>query len=159
MTQLSENFTLEEATYSETAIRLNIDNQPDATQLANMTFTASQMELIRAAVDSPIKINSWLRQPAVNEAVGGVGHSAHMDGFATDSNCSKFANPLEYAKFVQDFLGTNGTPFDQIIHEYGSWMHISFAPAARGMTLTIFHNDQGKKYLTGLLSQDEYLAA
>ena len=158
MTQLSNHFSLEEATYSETAIRLNLDNQPDETILSNMIFTATQMDLIREAVDVPIKINSWLRIPEVNQAVGGVGHSAHMDGFAVDCNCSKFSCPLEFAEFVRDYLNTNNIPFDQIIHEYGSWMHISFAPAARGMTLTIFHNDQDKKYLTGLLSKEEYLS-
>ena len=41
---LSEHFTLEEATYSETAIRLHIDNQPNEQQLANMKTAAEKLE-------------------------------------------------------------------------------------------------------------------
>jgi len=36
MTQLSEHFSLEEATHSDTAIRQGIDNQPSTLQLENM---------------------------------------------------------------------------------------------------------------------------
>ena len=36
MTMLSEHFSLDEATYSETAVRMHINNQPDERQLANM---------------------------------------------------------------------------------------------------------------------------
>ena len=42
---LSDHFTLEEGTYSETAIRLGISNQPDERQLANMKVAAQQLEM------------------------------------------------------------------------------------------------------------------
>ena len=40
---LSPNFTLEEATFSETATRLGIDNQPSPDQLENMKKAAEGM--------------------------------------------------------------------------------------------------------------------
>ena len=70
MTQLSEHFSLEEATYSETAIRQGINNQPDERQLANMKIAATELEKLRAVV-GPLRINSWIRLPEVNVAVGG----------------------------------------------------------------------------------------
>ena len=57
---LSENFTLEEGTYSETAIRMNINNQPDERQLANMKSAAQQLEAVRN-VTGALRVNSWLR--------------------------------------------------------------------------------------------------
>ena len=56
---LSEHFTLEEATYSETAVRQGIDNQPSTVQLENMKTAAQKLEQLRA-VTGPLKINSWL---------------------------------------------------------------------------------------------------
>jgi hypothetical protein len=44
---LSEHFTLEEATYSETAVRMGIYNQPDARQLENMKSAAECLEGVR----------------------------------------------------------------------------------------------------------------
>lgn len=148
--QLSEHFSLSEATYSATAIRLGIDNMPSTLQLQNMKVTAQGLELVRAALGHPIHIDSWLRLPLVNVAVGGSRISAHMDGFAADILCPDFGNPLAVCKAIV----AAGIKFDQIIHEYGEWTHISFAPAMRGQLLTIFHPH--KDYVSGLLTAEEY---
>jgi hypothetical protein len=47
MMKLSENFTLDEATYSETAVRMGINNQPNEQQLENMVTVARNMEKVR----------------------------------------------------------------------------------------------------------------
>jgi len=83
---LSDHFTLEEGTYSETAIRLGISNQPDERQLANMKSAAEQLEAVRN-VTGALRVNSWLRLPDVNVAVGGSKVSSHMDGWAIDCSC------------------------------------------------------------------------
>jgi len=57
MTKLSEHFTLEEATHSDTAVRMGINNQPDENQLANMKKVAESMEQIRAVLGKPISVN------------------------------------------------------------------------------------------------------
>lgn len=148
---LSAHFTLEEATYSETAIRLGINNQPSAQQLANMVSAAAQLEAVRA-VSGPLRVNSWLRLPDVNVAVGGARASSHMDGWAID--CSSSAHtPHELCQMVKKA----GIKFDQMIHEYGRWMHISFAPEMRQQELTIFKPEG--KYKPGILTEAEYHAA
>ncbi len=149
MTKLSEHFTLEEATHSDTAIRQGINNQPDAKQLENMKIAAEGMEKVRAALGKPISVNSWLRLPEVNVAVGGSKVSSHMDGWAIDF-VSSYGNPLAVCKAIE----AAGIKFDQMIHEYGRWTHISFAPEMRGQKLTIFRPEN--KYKQGLLSEDEY---
>lgn len=147
---LSEHFTLEEATYSITAIRKGLNNQPNIKQLENMKFAASQLELFRA-IAGPLHVDSWLRLPAVNVAVGGAEKSSHMDGFAIDCTSSKYT-PYELCQLMLK----SGIKFDQIIHEYGTWMHVSFAPEMRGQTLTIFHPEG--KYKPGILTEAEYHA-
>jgi hypothetical protein len=148
---LSPNFTLEEATFSETAIRLGINNQPNAQQLANMVSAAAQLEAVRA-FSGPLRVNSWLRLPEVNVAVGGARASSHMDGWAID--CSSTTHtPYQLCQMVK----SAGIKFDQMIHEYGRWMHISFAPEMRQQELTIFKPEG--KYKPGILTESEYHAA
>ena len=148
---LSEHFTLEEATYSETAIRNGIDNQPSTLQLENMKIAAKNLELVRAAT-GPLRVNSWLRLPAVNVAVGGSKVSSHMDGWAIDVSSSKLT-PYQLCMEVKKA----GIKFDQMIHEFGRWMHISFDPAMRQQELTIFKPDN--KYKAGILTEEEYKKA
>ena len=146
---LSEHFSLEEATHSDTAIRLGINNQPDARQLENMKKAAIGMEQVRALLGKSISVNSWIRLPEVNVAVGGSKVSSHMDGWAIDF-VSPFGTPYAVCKAIE----VSGIKFDQMIYEYGKWTHISFAPEMRQQKLTIF-NPQ-KKYLIGILTADEY---
>jgi zinc D-Ala-D-Ala carboxypeptidase len=145
---LSEHFSLDEATYSETAIRLNINNQPEERQLANMTTAAKKLEEVRN-VTGALRVNSWLRLPDVNVAVGGSKVSSHMDGWAID--CSSSAH-TPYA--LCQLVIKAGIKFDQMIHEYGRWMHISFAPEMRQQALTIFKPEG--KYKPGILTEAEY---
>lgn len=147
---LSDHFTLEEATFSKKAFELNILNQPNAAQLANMKIAAQGMEQIRKLLNNPIKVTSWLRLPELNVAVGGSKVSSHMDGWAIDFQCPQYGTPYEVAKALKE----SNIQFDQVIHEYGLWTHVSFAPEMRNQFLTIFKPKQ--KYLSGILTEEEY---
>lgn len=150
---LSENFTLEEATFSETAVRMGINNQPSPEQLENMKIASEGMEKIRALLGKPIRVNSWLRLPEVNVAVGGSKISSHMDGWAIDFTCAGFGDPYTVAKALKD----SDIQVDQCIHEFGRWVHVSFAPQMRGQFLTIFKPDN--KYKVGIMTAEEYAKA
>lgn len=52
--------------------------------LANIKELARNLEVLRALVSTPIKINSGYRSPAHNEAIGGVPGSQHTKGLAAD---------------------------------------------------------------------------
>lgn len=151
--RLSDNFTLEEATFSDTAVRLGINNQPSPEQLENMKITAQGMETVRKLLGKPIRVNSWLRLPALNQAIGGALKSSHMDGWAVDFTCPAFGDPYTVAKALKE----SDIQVDQVIHEFGRWVHISFAPEMRGQFLTIFKPDN--KYKAGILTADEYAKA
>jgi hypothetical protein len=120
-------------------------------QLENMKHAAACLEPLRE-VTGPLRINSWLRLPEVNVAVGGSKVSSHMDGWAIDISSTKMT-PIELCRKVEEL----DIKFDQMIHEFGRWMHISFAPEMRQQKLTIFKPEG--KYKPGILTEDEYRSA
>jgi hypothetical protein len=115
-----------------------------------MKHAAEGMEKVRELTGA-LRVNSWLRLPDVNVAVGGSKISSHMDGFAIDVSCAAYT-PYELCQMVKKA----NIKFDQMIHEYGRWMHISFAPEMRQQELTIFKPEG--KYKPGILTEAEYHA-
>ena len=141
--KLSDNFKLQEALNSSTADRLGISNTPNAKQLIAIKHTATQMEKVRKVLkNKPISISSWFRATAVNKAVGGVSNSDHISGYAVDFKCPGFGSITDICKA----LVASGIKFDQLIWEYGRWVHISFSPSMRQQVLHI----KGRGYQQGL---------
>lgn len=121
--KLSKYFSLPELTVSETAARRGILNKPDAKAMENLKATAAVMDEIREHLGKPVLVTSGFRSEAVNAAIGGSKTSAHCKGLAVDFTCPGFGTPLEVARAV----AAMGIEFDQLIHEFGSWVHIGFA--------------------------------
>ena len=113
-------------------------------------MVAEKMEKIRMLLGKPLHINSWLRLPELNVAVGGSKVSSHMDGYAVDFTCSSYGNPYQIAKALKE----SEIQVDQCIHEFGRWVHVSFAPEMRNQFLTIFKPQN--KYVSGILTEQEY---
>lgn len=132
---LSPHFTLGEFTESDIATRKGITNAPTPDVLAKLRQTASGMEQVRALLGHPITITSAYRSAALNTAVGGSAKSAHVEGWAVDFKCPAFGSPLEIARAIA--ASEIFQDVDQLIHEYGRWVHISFDPRKRGQALTI----------------------
>ena len=121
--KISEHFTLEEFSFSETAARLGLDNTPIPTVITNLDLVAAVMERIRTLLgDRPIVVRSGYRSVAVNKAVGGVATSAHCHGLACDFVCPTFGTPAEVALVILK----SGIEYDQLILEYG-WVHVGLA--------------------------------
>ena len=120
---ISEHFTLDEVCHSQTAARLGIDNDLPTDLLANAKYAALGMEMIRKELGKPIKVSSWYRGPKLNAAIPGSSKtSAHMTGLAVDFTCPGFGTPEQIVRAIID----SGIGYDQIIHEFGAWVHISF---------------------------------
>jgi hypothetical protein len=137
-TQLTAHFTLDEFLVSTTAAQLGIPNTPTPEALKNLERLATVMEKVRGLTGHPIQITSGYRNAAVNQAVGGVANSAHLTGLACDWICPAFGTPERLCKLVEPCMGT--WQIDQLIWEYGSWVHLGLAPDgsdARQMALTI----------------------
>jgi len=147
---LSKHFSLEELTASEVAARAGIDNTPPAEAIRNLVRLAEGLELVRAALrNNAIHVTSGYRSPRLNQMVGGSKNSMHTQGLAADILCPAFGPPLEVCRAI----ATSGIPADQVIHEFGRWCHVGFAPeghAARNELLTIANAATG--YELGLRS-------
>ena len=140
---LSNNFTLEQLTFSYEGERRGLDNTPNAEQIINLTELAMALEKIQLLLGYPLHINSAFRSPKVNAAVGGSPTSAHMEGYAADFTCELFGSPLSVCKTI----ATSDIPYDQIIREYDSWCHFSCDPRMRRKLTRKFY---GQDYLDGL---------
>jgi hypothetical protein len=147
--RLSPNFTLAQLIRSETAERLGIDNHPGPDHVANLIRLAAMMEQVLQLLGHEVTINSGYRCPALNTAVGGAPLSRHALGLAIDFTCAGFGQPLQVARAI----AASPLPFDQVIHEYGRWVHLGLAPereTPRRQLLTICSSAAG--YVDGLVA-------
>ena len=146
MNKLTDHFTLEEFTDSQTAARRGIDNTPTAHEMKYLLHTAETMEKVRALLgDKPILISSGYRNHWVNSAVGGSKNSAHISGLAVDFTCPGFGTPLDICKELEPHMVE--LKIDQLIYEFETWVHLGLAGLAcdpRHMTLTI--DNQGTRH-------------
>lgn len=125
---LSPHFTLDEMVRSAAAVRRGLPNTPDKHALKELErLCVTVLEPIRAHV-GPLSITSGFRTPAVNAAVGSTAkNSAHLYGRAADFK------PLERTLRATFHLIRQlpGIPFDQLILERGTWIHVGIAPLGR----------------------------
>lgn len=136
MNRLTEHFALEELIHSNTAVRLGIPNDPNPWALSNLQRLALFLEEVRKVLGCPILISSGFRSQELNKAVGGAANSQHLMGLAADFIAPSYGSPFNVCTALAAFK----LPFDQLIHEFGAWTHISIPPNGtdqRGMLLTI----------------------
>ncbi len=128
MRNISKHVSYKEGVRSNTALRLGIENTPNAEQLEKMEIVAKEVfEPLREWVGGPIKVNSFFRGEKLNKAVGGSTKSQHMSGQAMDidDGFGHRSNADMYG-FIKENLN-----FDQMIWEFGDdenpdWVHVSF---------------------------------
>lgn len=146
---LSPHFTLAELTVSQTAARRGLNNVPPQQIVPNLRRLVDLvLEPLRASFGRPIVVTSGYRSPAVNAAVGGARHSAHMDGLAADIIVPGMS-ALDVCRRVVNL----SLPFDQVIHEFGEWCHVAAAVSGREPRreqLTARRTPGGTIYIKGL---------
>jgi len=153
--KLSKNFTLQEFTKSQTALRQGIDNTPEGEHLeAAKALFENVVQPVRENF-GPTVINSGYRGPALNEAVGGSAKSQHCKGEAVDIECPGVPN-ADIAQWIVDNLD-----FDQVILEFytpgipdSGWVHVSYRADGenRKSILTAMKEDGKTVYKTGLVA-------
>lgn len=122
VTMLSPHFALDEFLVSDYALRNGIDNTPPKEIMPNLERLADTLELVRAHLGNrPITITSGFRCRRLNAAIRGSDNSFHVFGLAVDFICPKFGTPLE---ICQAIARNPEIRFDQLIHEYGRWVHL-----------------------------------
>lgn len=139
-------FSLPEVTVSETAARRGINNIPPADVMTRLKASTEALDAVREHLGKPVLVTSGYRSPALNKVIGGVNTSHHTLGYAFDFTSPGFGTPYEVAKAISQ----SGIKYDQLIAEFGSWVHISFAPSMRQQNLTARKVNGRTVYETGI---------
>ena len=150
--RLSENFYLDEFTRSETAARFGIEitvKKGSDIWLSLERLCRTVLQPLRDEV-GPVTILSGYRPDTVNSLVGGSPTSQHRFGQAADIVVADMT-PLEVCQAISWF----SLPFDELIHEYGHWCHVSVTSSARvprGQMMTAYKAgpDRPTLYPSGL---------
>ena len=153
--KLTENFSLAEMTKSETALRLDLPNDPEPDHLENMKALAENvLQPVRNYFGMGVKVNSAYRHPDVNKAVGGSTTSDHCKGMAADIEIPGIPN-AELAEWIQDNL-----EFRQLILEFytpgvpdSGWVHVSYNSSDNKKQVLTAMKENGKTvYKPGLIA-------
>lgn len=141
--KLTPHFTLQEMTQSALAARHGWDNTPNEQEIANLKRTAELLEQVRKAVgNKPVIVTSGFRSKKVNDAAGSTDRSQHRLGCAADIRVPGMTPRQIVEKCIEAKV-----PFDQIILEYDSWVHISVPniPGAKPRNMRLIIDRKGTR--------------
>ncbi|MEO9387036.1 MULTISPECIES: D-Ala-D-Ala carboxypeptidase family metallohydrolase [Chromobacterium] len=117
--------------------------------LIDLAWTLDSIEKalkVRYGEKAKLDINCAYRCEQLNAAVGGSPTSAHKKGRAADITCNA-CSPYDLAVFIFK-MGIN---HDQIIQEFGRWVHVGMAEHPRKQALTARKINGKTVYLQGLM--------
>ncbi len=139
---LSQYFTWREATFSQTAARLGIDNTPPPEVQDNIRLAALSMDRVRKILGVPVLVSSWYRCLPLNRAIGSKPTSDHVNGWAVDFSAPDYGPPQLVFNYLRPLI--RDLRIDQLILEFpkapnGGWVHVSFRPGPRLQALMIDH--------------------
>lgn len=132
---LSPHFTVGEFFRSGTAIRLGIDNNPDAHPREGIS-TAEVVENLRALcteVLEPLRrrvgrviVTSGYRCQELNKAVGGVWNSQHLKGEAADIFVPDTATAMRYGYILERHSAVQQLLLEPMGIQQKRWIHVGF---------------------------------
>lgn len=140
--KITENFSLNELIESPTARRKGFNEQfaPPYFVIENLTALCfNVLQPLRNYLEVPIIINSGYRCGRLNSSITGAVKSQHMIGEAVDIRVPNMQT-IDICKAVIK----EGIEFDQMIEEYGVWVHISFKEGKNRMQ--VLQKKHGKPY-------------
>lgn len=151
---LSDNFTLEEFTYSSTAEQRGINNNIHDPETVIPNARALCQKVLQKVRDhfGPIVISSGYSNSQLCLALGRKTTSQHALGQAADIISNSVSN-YDLAVWIRDHL-----EFDQLIYEvrrrglskeYYDWVHVSYKREGRNRKEVLFSPPE-KGYKTGL---------
>ena len=146
---LTENFSLNELTKSQTAERKGINNTPSTEHQENLKrLCESILQRVRDHFERVVSISSGYHSEELCLAIGSKTTSQHAKGEAADFEIYGISN-----KELADWINENLT-YDQLILEYwkesdpnSGWVHCSFSlNGNRKQYLRAYKNEGKTKY-------------
>tara|TARA_R100000781_G_scaffold104578_1_gene68316 strand:+ start:134 stop:628 length:495 start_codon:yes stop_codon:yes gene_type:complete len=151
--KLSKNFTLEELTRSNTAVRMGIDNTPSKEHILKLRLLATEfLQVLRDRL-GPLRVTSGYRSPALCEAIGSKKSSQHAKAEAIDLQYFK-RGQMDNLMIFQAVIDS-ALEFDQMILEFGTstesidgkpdWIHISWKVTDNRRQILVAYKDENNK--------------
>ena len=145
--KLSNNFSLNELTRSQTAERKGIDNTPSAEHQENLkSLCTNVLQPIRDHFSRVVTISSGYRSPELCIAIGSKTTSQHAKGEAADFEIFGISN-----KELADYIHFN-LNYDQLILEYwnesdpnSGWVHCSYTDGNNRKQYLKAYKDENNK--------------
>ena len=147
--KLTENFSLNELTKSQTAERKGIDNTPSTEHQENLKSLCEMiLQPIRDHFGQVVSVSSGYRSPELCVAIGSSTQSQHAKGQASDFEIFGVSN-----KELADYINEN-LDYDQLILEYwkesdpnSGWVHCSYTNGSnRKQYLRAYKENGSTKY-------------
>lgn len=147
---MANYFTMEELTYSSTALRMGWRNKTTNEVEENLVeLRCKVLNPTREYMGMPIYVTSGFRSVDVNKEIGGAPNSQHMKGEAADISTLKIHKNIEMFKYIRDNL-----VFDQLILENeGGWIHVSYVWRKRKNRGQVLEITDGKTLWSGNAAQ------
>jgi len=147
--KLSDNFSLNELTKSQTAERKGIDNTPGPNHQENLKSLCEMiLQPVRDHFGQVVSVSSGYRSPELCIAIGSKTTSQHAKGEAADFEIFGVSN-----KELADWINEN-LDYDQLILEYwkesdpnSGWVHCSYTNGSnRKQYLRAYKENGSTKY-------------
>ena len=161
--RLSKNFTLDELTRSNTALRLGIDNTPSKEHILKLRLLTTQfLQVLRDRIGI-LRVTSGYRSPELNKAIGGSYKIDDNGNYIPKSqHCKAEAVDLQYFKRgkmdnlkIYNGIIDGALDFDQMILEFGTsteeidgnpaWIHISWKVTDNRREILVAYKDENNK--------------
>lgn len=143
---LTPHFSLTEMTFT----KVRLDNSCPVDLIGELAKTADMLERIRAYLsslrglkDTPIRVTSGYRCLAVNRAILSKDTSDHVKAMAADIKVPSFGTAYEVCLALQHELDSLG--IGQLIHEFGSWVHVSTRPQEKKVNRILTIDSKGMR--------------
>ena len=152
--KLSKNFTLDELTRSNTALRLGIDNTPSKEHILKLRLLTTQfLQVLRDRIGA-LRVTSGWRSEALCEAIGSNKFSQHTKAEAVDLQYFK-RGKMDNLKIYNGIID-GALDFDQMILEYGGataerdsdypdWVHVSWKVTDNRRQILVAYKDENNK--------------
>ena len=146
--KLSNNFSLNEMTKSQTATRKGISNNPSEDHMNSLkALCENVLQKVRDHYGKVVSISSGYRSPELCLAIGSSINSQHAKGQAADFEIFGVSN-ADLCKWISE-----NCDFDQMILEYhtvgepnSGWVHVSYRSDGenRKQILRAYRNESKK---------------
>lgn len=130
-TVIGKYLTLEQATKSNTALRLGIKNNPNPSEIENIKYLYKMVyEPLCEHFGVRLNFTNWFRSKAVNSKIKGSSKTSwHLSGCAVDIDMDGTSiKNIDIFNFI-----LNRLPFTELINEHPdkngnpSWVHVAIA--------------------------------